>query len=243
MKLNDVIDFFDGGYTDPETIADEVTRKYGMSPGEIIEEKERRVNIIRDLEIISSVLTENQRHILALTGAGFTVRQMEEMLGVSFAHISEYRKNIAKKLQKESDEERIQYLAGEVLRLASTSKGRHSKLYKDLCVELDRRFGVREALKRLFVSLTPPSSEKEADGGISMPAYSFERAMAVGEGMREGIDQGRKVMKTIVKCRLPEYMAETFGDKCTCCTLCPTCKRKSDVEGRRGYGRRGLEKI
>ena len=55
-------------------------------------------------------------------------------------------------------------------------------------------------MKRLFVSLTPPSSEKEADGGISMPAYSFERAMAVGEGMREGIDQGRKVMKTIVKC-------------------------------------------
>ena len=41
---------------------------------------------------------------------------------------------------------------------------------------------------------------------------------------------------------MKEYMAETFGDKCTCCTLCPTCKRKSDVECRRGYGRRGLEK-
>ena len=243
MKLDDVIDIFDGGYTDPNTIVEEVTRKYGMSPEEIIEEKERREGIIADLEIISSVLTENQRHILALTGAGFTVRQMEEELNLDNGYIARERKGICKKLDKEVDEERIQYVAAEVIRLAATSKGRHSKLYKDLCDELDRRLGVREALKRLFVTLTPRSSEKEADGGISMPAYSFERAMAVGTGMRQGIDQGRKVMKTIVKCRMPEYMAETFGDKCTCCTLCPTCKRKSDVEGRRGYGRRGLEKI
>ena len=242
MKLDDVIDIFDGGYTDPNTIVEEVTRKYGMSPEEIIEEKERREGIITDLEIISSVLTENQRHILALTGAGFTVRQMEEELNLDNGYIARERKGICKKLDKEVDEERIQYVAGEVIRLAATSKGRHSKLYKDLCDELDRRLGVREALKRLFVTLTPRSSEKEADGGISMPAYSFERAMAVGMGMRQGIDQGRKVMKTIIKCRMPEYMAETFGDKCTCCTLCPTCKRKSDVEGRRGYGRRGLYK-
>ena len=240
--LNDVIDFFDVGYTDPENIADEVTRKYGMSPDEIIEEKERRIGIINDLEIISSVLTDNQRRILALTGAGFTVRQMGDMLDVSFEHISEYRRSIAKRLSKVADEERIQYLAGEVIRLAATSKGKHSKLYKELCEELDRRFSVREAMKRLFVTLTPRSSEKEADGGISMSSYPFEQAMAVETGMREGISDGRKVMKTIVKCRMPEYMAETFGDKCTCCTLCPTCKRKSDVEGRRGYGRRGLYK-
>lgn len=242
MKLDDVIDIFDGGYTDPNVIADEVTRKYGMSPEDIIEEKERRSSIVSDLEIISSVLTENQRHILALTGAGFTVRQIGEELGIKDSNVSEYRKGICKKLKKEVDEERIQYIASEVVRLAGTSKGRHSKLYKELCAELDKKVTIRNALKRLFVSLTPPSSEKEADGGISMPAYTFERVMAIGEGMREGIEDGRKVMKTIVKCRLPEYLKETFGDGCTCCTWCATCKRKKDVTGRRDYGHRGLEK-
>ena len=51
--------------------------------------------------------------------------------------------------------------------------------------------------------------------------------------MREAIEDGRKVMKTIVKCRLPEYVDACFGDTLTCCTLCATCSRKKDVTGRR----------
>ena len=90
--------------------------------------------------------------------------------------------------------------------------------------------------------LTPPQSKKEAEGKLSMPAYTFERCMQIGEGMREGIERGRKVMKTIVKCHVPEYFKDTFGDKYTCCTLCATCKRKKDVVGRAGYDKYGLEK-
>lgn len=242
MGLINAVDIFDEPYTNEMVVASDITRKYGMSPDMIIEEQERRISIIHDLEIISSVLSEQQKRILTLTGAGFNTSQIEEIANVSSKHMKEYRRGIVKKLENEADEERIQYVAVEVVRLAGTTRGRHSKLYIELCAELDRRFAVREALKRLFVNLSPPSVQKEVDGGMSMPAFSFERAMAVGMGMREGIDQGRKVMKTIVKCRMPEYMAETFGDKCTCCTLCPTCKRKSDVEGQRGYGRRGLYK-
>ena len=37
-------------------------------------------------------------------------------------------------------------------------------------------------------------------------------------------------------------LKETFGDDCTCCTWCATCKRKKDVTGRRGFGWQGLEK-
>lgn len=242
MKLDDAIDIFDGGYTDPETIADEVTRKYGLSPAEIVVEQERRIEILRDLEIISQELTETQRHILAMTGAGFTVRQMEQELGLAIGTIVEHRQGICKKLDKVADEERIQYVAKEVMRLVQTSKGRHSKLYEDMCKELTRRTAVRNALKRLFVILTPPESQREIGSGMSMPAYSFERAMEVNCGMRKGIEDGRHVMKTIVKCEIPEYFKETFGDDKTCCTWCINCKRKKDVCGRRGYGRNGLEK-
>ena len=242
MRLDDTIDIFDRNYTNEEQITSDIVWVYGKSPGEVIEEKERRLTIIRDLEIISSVLSEQQKRILALTGAGFNTSQIEEIANVSSKNMKRDRRSIVKKLENEADEERIQYVAGEVVRLAATSKGRHSKLYKDLCDELDRRLAVREAMKRLFVNLTPPSSKLEADGGMSMPAYTFERAMAVGEGMREGIEEGKKVMKTIVKCRVPEYLKETFGDDCTCCTWCATCKRKKDVTGRRGFGWQGLEK-
>ena len=242
MKLDDVLDIFDGGYQDPDVVADEVTRKYGLSPAEIIAEKERRANIVSDLEIISRELTENQRHILAMTGAGFTVRQMEEELGLALGTISEQRQGISKKLEKVADEERIQFVAGEVMRLVRTSKGRHSKLYEELCEELDRRVAVRNALKRLFVTLTPPESTKEIGGGTSMSSYPFEGAMQVNKGIREGIEEGRKVMKTVVKCEMPEYMQQVFGDDCTCCTWCATCTRKKDISGRNGYGRYGLEK-
>lgn len=242
MELINAIDIFDEPYTDEKVVASDITRKYGMSPDKIIEERERRISVVHDLEIIASVLSAEQNRILALIGAGFNNKQIAEELGIVDTNMATLRRGIPKRLDKEVDEERIQYVAAEVVRLAGTARGRHSKLYSELCTELDRRLAVREALKRLFVNLTPPSSKKEADGGMSMPAYTFERVMAMGEGMREGISEGRKVMKTIVKCRMPEYMAETFGDKCTCCTLCPTCKRKNDVEGRRGYSRCGLEK-
>ena len=242
MKLDDVIDIFDGGYTDPDVVAEEVTRKYGLSPAEIIAEQERRSQIVKDLETIVIVLTERQRHVLALTGAGYTIRQMEEMTGIDKKNLTEYRQSISKKLDKETDEDRIQFVASEVMRLVQTSKGRHSKLYEDLCEELDRRVAVRNALKRLFVTLTPPESTKEMTGSVSMEAYPFERAMEVNKGMREGIEEGRHVMKTVVKCEMPEYMSSVFGDDCTCCTWCINCKRKKDVCGRAGYGRNGLEK-
>ena len=78
-------------------------------------------------------------------------------------------------------------------------------------------------------------------GHVNLPAYTFERLMEVNEGMKEGVLNGYKVMKTVTKCRIPEYMRESFKDNYVCCTLCATCKRKKDVYGRKGHGQYGLD--
>lgn len=123
MGLINAVDIFDEPYTNEMVVASDITRKYGMSPDMIIEEQERRISIIHDLEVISSVLSEQQNRILTLTGAGFNTSQIEEIANVSSKHMKEYRRGIVKKLENEADKERIQYLAAEVVRLAGTTRG------------------------------------------------------------------------------------------------------------------------
>lgn len=243
MKLDPIIDYLSFGDNDSEWIAEECARKYGIGADEVLDEKQRRIDVLDNLKVILDFLTDTQREVLLFTGAGYTLTEIADELQITVPSVKEAKAGISKKLQKESDEERIQKVAAEVVRLAKTSRGRHSQLYGELCDELDRRFALREALKKLFVLLTPPQSKKEMDGKTSMPAYTFERVMQIGEGMREGIQDGKKVMKTIVRCRMPEYMIDTFGDRFTCCTLCATCTRKKDVSGRAGYDKYGLEKL
>ncbi len=242
MKLSDVIDYLSIGDTDSELIAEDCARKYGIGADEVLAEKQRRIEVIEHLNVITEWLTETQTAVLFMTGAGYRQSEIGEKLGLTERAVRYHRREICSKLQKESDEDRIQFLRQETDRLSKTSRGRHSKLYHDYIAELLGREQLRKSLKELFVLLTPPQSTKEADSKLSMPAYTFERCMQIGEGMREGIERGRKVMKTIVRCHVPEYFKDTFGDKYTCCTLCATCSRKKDVVGRAGYDKYGLEK-
>ena len=242
MKLDSVIDYLSIGDNDSELIAEECARKYGIGADEVLAEKQRRIEVMEHLQVILEWLTETQKQVLLLCGAGYNGEEIAQELSMTRMGVSKVRRSIAVTLQKESNEDRVQFLRAETERLSKTSRGRHSQLYKDYLSELAGKEQLRKSLKELFVLLTPPESRKEADGKLSMPAYTFERCMQIGEGMREGIENGRKVMKTIVKCRLPEYMKNTFGDKYTCCTLCATCSRKKDVYGRAGKDKYGLER-
>ena len=242
MRLDTVIDYLSIGDNDSESIAEECARKYGIGADEVLEEKQRRIDVLDNLRVVLEWLTDTQQKVLLLTGAGYNQTEIASELGIAERTVKEYKRQVVAKLQKESDEGRIQFLRSETARLFKTSRGRHSKLYHDFTAELVAREQLRESLKALFTLLTPPESKKEADGKLSMPAYTFERCMQIGEGMREGIQDGRKVMKTVVRCHVPEYLKDTFDDKYTCCTLCATCSRKKDVWGRAGYDRYGLEK-
>lgn len=229
--LNNAIELFEDGYLDINTIAENVGRKYGVSPLEVISEKERRIEILKNFSIVLDCLSEKQSLILSCIGAGMNTVQIEESTGIDQSNSVKIRKSISQTLDEYVNEDRIQFLAKKIDQLSKTSRGRNSRLLFDLVAEYSDKMAVREALKKLFVLLTPPVSTKEIGSGISLPAFTFERMMNVNVGMREGIEDGRKVMKTITKCHIPEYFKDTKIDN-TCCTLCATCKRKKDIVGR-----------
>lgn len=244
MSLANAIDLLGEGWLDSERIAFDVSRKYGLSPDTVLEEMERRERVLDSLQVVLGCLSDTQQKILLMVGAGDTLESMASELGMSPQACASARNSICKRLDNVADEERIELIADKITELSETSRGRHSTLYGELCDELDKRFAVREALKVLFVDLLPPESRKEADKGINCALYPFERAQNAQFGSEVKLEQGYKVLKPITKCRIPEYMKETMGDdsKYVCCTLCATCKRKRDVDGRRGHGSYGLEK-
>lgn len=235
--VKSVSDFLLAGQTDSE-IAEQTCRFYGVSALDALCDAERKKELMDDLTAILSPLNESQRSVLLLIGAGENRNVIANALSVTPQRVSQIRNSISETLESYADEERIQFLATKVVELAATSRGRHSKLYEELCAELDSRYAVREALKRLFVALLPPSSTKVMDGKTSLPAYTFERLQAVNIGMREGIENGRKVMKSVTKCVVPEYLNNSFKTG-VCCTICKTCKRKKDVVGRQNLGKYG----
>lgn len=262
MKLDSVIDIM-SVYDDsePSVVAESTIRKYGISACEALAEAERREEIVENLRIIMAELTENQRTVLLMTGAGYTQEEIAvEASGIGGrTNVERIRFSIPKTLEKAADEDRIQFLREKVADLARTSRGRHSQLFADLKEELARREKVREALKNLVVLLEPPVSTREMDGSAFEGAYPFEVAMEVGTGLRSAIDEGRRIMKPTSKCVMPEYLHDAFCDSNgvfrgsitykpsyispICCTLCAKCKRKKDVDGRDGYGDYGLYRV
>ena len=242
MKLDTAIDYLSIENADSELIAEDCARKYGLGADEVHEEKERRIEVLDNLKVILGALSEMQQKVLLMVGAGYSLTDISAELGVAVSAVHKAKNSISKRLEKEADKKRIDFLRSEIDRLSKNSRGRHSQLYADFSKELKEREALRESLSKIAELMVPPQSTLEADGKLSQPAYTFERVMQIGEGMREGIEDGRKVMKTIVRCRLPEYVNEAFGDEWTCCTLCATCSRKKDVAGRAGFDKYGLEK-
>lgn len=230
-----------GGYEDLDKLADSLARKYGLSALDVLAERDKHIEVIKDIKTITDALNPKMSTVLLLTGAGDTQRQIGEKLGLTHQQVSNVLKGARTALQNIADEDRIQFLANKVVEMAKTSRGRHSALYNDLCNELDKRFSVRQALKRLFVNLRPPASQKEMESHISMPAYPYERAKDVSIGMRNGVLNGYHVMRTVSKCKIPEYLSDTNSSS-VCCNICSVCKRKKDVCGRAGYDKWGYEK-
>ena len=259
MKLDSVVDIM-SMYDDsePSVVAERTIRKYGISACEALAEAERRKEIVENLRVVMEALTENQRKVLLMTGAGYTQEEIGREIGVTQKAIDFVLDSIPKTLEKAADEDRIQFLREKIERLSATSRGRHSKLYADLKEELAYKERIREALKKLIVLLEPPVSMREMDGSAFEGAYPFEIATAVGTGIRQAIDEGRKVMKPTSKCVMPEYLHDAFCDNNgvfhgsltykpsyvspICCTLCAKCKRKKDVDGRDKHGDYGIEK-
>lgn len=228
--LEKAIEMMGEGYLTNSQIVEDVARKYGLSALDVLTEKERRRETLDNLQIIMDCLTDTQRKVLSLTAQGYTVREMEDMMGRDKALITRERQSISKRLMKVADESRIKGLKSEISKILA--KGKHSRKLERLLDEYNQRMEVREALKKLLVLLTPPESTKEMNGSVNLPAYSFEREMAVGTGMREGVEDGYHVMKTVTECHMPEYMADCFGDSSTCCMLCATCRRQKEMPGR-----------
>ena len=260
MKLDSVVDIM-SMYDDsePSVVAERTIRKYGISACEALAEAERRQEIVENLRVIMEALTENQRKVLLMTGAGYTQEEIGREVDYERSNIHYIQESIPKTLEKAADEDRIQFLREKIEQLSATSRGRHSKLYADLKEELEYREKIREALKELIVLLEPPVSMREMDGSAFEGAYPFEIATAVGTGIRQAIDEGRKVMKPTSKCVMPEYLRDAFCDSNgvfhgrltykpsyvspICCTLCAKCKRKKDVDGRDEHGDYGLERV
>ena len=259
MKLDSVVDIM-SMYDDsePSVVAERTIRKYGISACEALAEAERRKEIVENLRVVMEALTENQRKVLLMTGAGYTQEEIGKETKEDQYKVSRIKDSISKTLEKAADEDRIQFLREKVEQLSATSRGRHSKLYADLKEELAYKEKVREALKKLIVLLEPPVSMREMDGSAFEGAYPFEIATAVGTGIRQAIDEGRKVMKPTSKCVMPEYLHDAFCDSNgvfhgsltykpsyvspICCTLCAKCRRKKDIDGRDKHGDYGIEK-
>jgi len=187
----------------------------------VLEEIENKAETINLLQIILKSLTDLQGKVLLMTGANYTVGEMSRVLNVDYTTVVHTRDSIANRLLKVVDENKINKLKD---KLNKVGKAKRKKLIE----ELNTRLAVREAMKKLFVILTPPQSEKSIGNGITQPAYLFERLMNIGTGQRETVSNGHKTFVNTSKCMLPEYFKEVFGDGKTHCTLCATCRRKKD---------------
>ena len=234
MRLSDAIEYMDSGYTADETV-EELVRKYGVSPLDVLEDMERRKETLENLQVIIDVLSDRQRAILLMTAKGMTIMEMAEQEGITFQGADKLRKGIPKALEKVADEKKIDEL-NEKLKAYYSKKITPTRQRKiDECLaELDHRMKVREALKNLFSMLTPLSSTKEMNGRVSTPIYPYEWEMLVGKGMEYKKCGADHVYQWVTKtaCMMPEYMKQCFGKGDTCCMICATCRRSKDVSGR-----------
>ena len=187
----------------------------------VLEEIENKAETIELLQIILKSLTDLQGKVLLMTGANYTVGEISRALNVDYTTVVHTRDSIANRLLKVVDENKINKLKDKINKVGKAKR-------KKLIEELNARLAVREAMKKLFVILTPPQSDKSIGNGITQPAYLFERLMNIGTGQKKSIVHGHAMYTNTSKCMLPEYFKEVFGDGKTHCTLCATCRRKKD---------------
>ena len=112
--LDKAIEMMGEGYLSNEEIADTLSRKYGRSPEEVLEEIDRRKSILKNIGVIIDVLTPQQAKILELTSVGLTQTQIAEEIHMSQPNVKKERDAISKRLFKVADERRIQTLRQEI---------------------------------------------------------------------------------------------------------------------------------
>ena len=196
-------------------------QKNGGDPLAVLLDVENKMTIRRALETLLKELNSTQQQILLMIAMGYSTTAIAKEVNRTHATIIGCKRNIGKRLFNVADEERIDTLKKQLEQ--TRVKGRR---YQKTLEEYERRYSVREALKDLFASLVPTSYSTSRSQYNSRPTSLFERYMNVVVGYREGVENGRKVVKPVKECRLRHYLAASFKDDKTVCTLCKKCAKK-----------------
>lgn len=198
LQLDEVL--YEG---DGET-AYRLSRKYGADPLNVLVELETKEEVKRNLAVLLEELKPLQREILLMTGLGYTTRAIAAEINRSHATVIGCRRSISKRLLACADENIIRLLQN---RLEYVKGGYRKKLTE----EYRRRHAVREALKNLFVALSPFEPPVHSEHYSTTPTMLFERVCNTGKNK---------------DCRLPQYLSASFKDDKTVCPLCKKCAGK-----------------
>ena len=216
VKLEDVLN-----EEGDEDAVRRLIRKHGGDPLTILLEIENKASVKRDLEILLKELKPLQQQILMMIALGYNTMAIAAEVNRTHATIVGCKKSIGKRLFNVADEERIDTLKNQLAQMSAG--GKTGRRYQKTLEEYERRYAVREALKDLFDALTPVNYASARPKYNAPPTNLFERDMNVVVGYREGIENGRKVVKPVKECRLRQYLAASFKDDKTVCTLCKKC--------------------
>ena len=216
VKLEDVLN-----ETGDEDAVRRLIRKHGSDPLTILLEIENKASVKKNFEVLLKELKPLQQQILMMIAMGYSTTAIAKEVNRTHATIIGCKRNIGKRLFNVADEERIDTLKKQLEQ--TRVKGRR---YQKTLEEYERRYSVREALKDLFASLVPTAYSTSRSQYNSRPTSLFERYMNVVVGYREGVENGRKVVKPVKECRLRHYLAASFKDDKTVCTLCKKCAKK-----------------
>lgn len=183
-----------------ETVRD-LSRYHATDPLDVMLDIENKSEIGRNLETVIKELNATQQQILMLTAAGYSVRRIAAELNRSPSTILGCRETIGKRLLNVADEDRIVELRKQLGQM--NGKKKKGRRYRKILEEYERRYAVREALKKLFVALSSSTVPRVENPKTTRPTCLFERMMSASP------------------CRLPQYFKESFGDERTVCSLCP----------------------
>lgn len=198
LRLDEVL--YEG---DGET-AYRLSRKYGADPLNVLVELETKEEVKRNLAVLLEELKPLQREILLMTGLGYTTRAIAAEINRNHATVIGCRRSIRKRLLATANEDRIERLK----EMLEHVKGGYRK---KLTEEYRRRHAVREALKNLFVALSPLEPPSFTANYSTTPTMLFERVCNTGKNK---------------DCRLPQYLSTSFKDDKTVCPLCKKCAGK-----------------
>ena len=189
-----------------------LTRYHGIDPLNVILEKEKKLETKKSLMILLKELKPLQREILLMTTQGYSIRRIASELNRSHATIAGCKRTIMKRLFGLADEARIKELREQITK--AITKGKSGRRYEKQKEEYAKRYEVRAALKKIYVSLMPLPESSKVRKKSCRPTCLFERMM------------GKKK-----ECRLPRYFVESFGDERTVCSLCECrCGNKKSLE-------------